>query len=92
VRRFCNDFDFIFSLNVGGRIFVIGIYLGLITSLVTTFFAINTYMDESAILSEDSQFFDHSLVTWQRTQVHRSYTTSYITMCLVAAFAMYICV
>jgi hypothetical protein len=78
--------------NAGGRIFVIGIYLGLIASLVTTFFAINVYMGESAVFNHESPFFDFELVSWQRTQIFQYYTRSYIIICLIAIFAMYICV
>jgi hypothetical protein len=85
----------VFSLTfciAGGRIFVIGIYLGLIASLVTTFFAINVYMSESAVFNHESPFFDVELVSWQRTQIFQNYTRSYIIICLIALFAMYICV
>jgi hypothetical protein len=78
--------------NAGGRIFVIGIYLGLIASLVTTFFAINVFMGESAIFGGDSPFFDFELVSWQRRLIFENYTRSYIIICLVAIIAMYICV
>jgi hypothetical protein len=84
-------FSLIFCI-AGGRIFVIGIYLGLIASLVTTFFAINVYMGESAIFNHESPFFDFELVSWQRREIFLNYTRSYIIICLIAIFAMYICV
>jgi hypothetical protein len=88
---FWTNFSLTFC-NAGGRIFVIGIYLGLIASLVTTFFAINVYMGESAIFNHESPSFDFELVTWQRHTVFDNYTRSYIIVLFMAIFAMYICV
>ena len=90
----CSEWNFLCLTfcNAGGRIFVIGIYLGLMASLVTTFFAINIYMNESAILGQDSPFFDFELVSWQKRLIFENYTRSYACICFVAIFAMYICV
>ena len=86
------DFSLSHILHTGGRIFVIGIYLGLLVSLVTTFFAFNIYMNESAILGQDSPFFDVELVGWQKKTIFDNYTRSYLWICFVAIFSVYICV
>jgi hypothetical protein len=76
----------------GGRVFVVGIYFGLIVSLVTTFCAINSYFGESAIFDEDSPFFSSEMVSFMKKTVFQTYTTSYLTICLLAFGSLYVCV
>jgi hypothetical protein len=84
--------DVLLSLVSGGRIFVIGIYLGLLASLVTTFFAINVYMSLSAKISEESPYFSTSIVHWMDMTIFSLYTRSYVIILVLALAFMYICV
>ena len=84
--------DILLSLVSGGRIFVIGIYIGLLASLVTTFFAINVYMSLSAKITEESPYFSTNLVHWMDNVIFALYTRSYIIVVVLTCAFAYVCV
>jgi hypothetical protein len=79
-------------LDTGGRIFVIGIYLGLIAALITTFFSINVYLHLTAVISEESPFFSKDLVRFMKDTIFTVYTRSWLIVVAAASLSAYICV
>jgi hypothetical protein len=80
------------TFDAGGRIYVIGIYFALLLALVTTFFAINCYMNLSARLAPDSPYYSSALVSFMSQNIFATYTTCWVVIVLLFVIFFYVCV
>jgi hypothetical protein len=69
-----------------------GTYLGLIASLVTTFFSINVYMGTSSKISSESPYFSVELSYFMNETIYALYTRTYLIICILAVIFTYVCV
>ena len=83
---------YVFCIGAGGRVFVMGTYLGLLASLVTTFFCINVYMGTSSKISSESPYFSVELAYFMDETIYDLYTRTYLIICILALIFTYICV
>ena len=80
------------TFDTGGRLYLIGIYLGMLLAVITTFFAINCYMHLSAKIAPDSPIYSWQLASSMSVIVYGSYELFVNTLSVLAWFLLYICV
>ena len=88
----CNTSRTILTSDAGGRLYVIAIYFALILAVVTTFFAINCYMNLSARLAPDSPYYSSALVSFMSQNIFATYTTCWVVIVLLFVIFFYVCV
>ena len=64
----------------------------MLLSVITTFFAINIYMNLSATIAPDSPIYSWQLALSMSTNVFTTYWTFTIVIATLAAILLYICV
>ena len=81
-----------FCLDAGGRIFVAGIYIGLLASIFFTFSAFNKYIIEFCVFNEESPYFSTVMVQFMRRRILQSFVTCEVIAGVLALFSLYVCV
>ena len=80
------------TFDTGGRLYLIGIYLGMLLAVITTFFAINCYMHLSAKIAPDSPIYSWQLASSMSTIVYTTYGPFVGVISCAAILCLYICV
>ena len=76
----------------GGRLFVLGIFLGFITTAVTCCYTINYYVTLFYSFSSDKSIFPSQFQTDEKNYVERTWVLILYTSLAVTLFAIYVCV
>ncbi len=71
---------------------MVGIYLGLLAALISTFFIVNVFFGASGIFMQDSAFFSYDLTNYMQTTIFHTYTRSWVVVVAAVFFSLYVCV
>jgi hypothetical protein len=80
------------TFDTGGRLYLIGIYLGLLLAVITTFFSVNVYISLSAKIAPDSPIYSWQLALSMSTIIYSSVASFVSVISSLAAICLYMCV
>jgi hypothetical protein len=80
------------TFDTGGKLYVIGVYLGMLMAIIATFISLNLYMLLSATIAPDSSIYSFQLVSQMSHIVRESYQLIVTVISVVAWSLFYICV